>query len=159
MYKLSITNNVNGKKYGAIFETQEEANTWRDSCIAKESWGKNAYSIKAHPEYETSIPEGYAYSDICVISEATYDAETNELLQEQVDGIEYFYEVEYTITEEDLSQNAEFLAEQALQVRKAEYAKIDDLLKEALVERELGDSSKFDTYILLRNEIKLNNPL
>lgn len=42
--------------------------------------------------------------------------------------------------------------------RKAEYAKIDDLLKEALVEKELGDNSKWNKYIQLRNQIKIANP-
>jgi len=159
MYKIDITNNKNGKTYSATFASESEATLWKESCIAKQSWGLNAYSIKAHPEYDAMIPEGYISSNMCVISEAIYDAETGDVLQEQVDGIEYFYEVEYTIIEEDLSLNAEYVANQALQARKTEYAKIDDLLKEALVERELGDSTKFDAYLILRNEIKLNNPL
>jgi signal transduction protein with GAF and PtsI domain len=42
--------------------------------------------------------------------------------------------------------------------RAKEYAKIDHLLKEALVEKELGDSTKWDAYILLRDTIKTQYP-
>lgn len=45
-----------------------------------------------------------------------------------------------------------------LDARKVEYSKIDDLLKEALVEKELGDNSKWLEYVQLRNQIKLANP-
>lgn len=46
MYKLEIHNEVTGRRYGAKFETQEEANTWKESCIKKNSWGKQSeYTI------------------------------------------------------------------------------------------------------------------
>ena len=55
--------------------------------------------------------------------------------------------------------NADYVKKEALDKRKAEYAKIDDLLKEALVEKELGDSTKWNQYLVLRTNIKTNNPL
>lgn len=157
MYKLSITNNKNGRTFGATFKTQEEANTWRDSCIAKQSWGKNAHSIRL--SVDETPKEGYASSAICVLQETIYDEETGEVTQDSIPGVEYFYETEYTIVEEDLSQNAEYVLAQKLQARKNEYAKIDDLLKEALVEKELGNTTKWSQYLLLRAAIKSENPL
>jgi hypothetical protein len=44
------------------------------------------------------------------------------------------------------------------ELRAVEYKKIDDLLKEALVEKELGNSEKWDEYILLRDAIKEKYP-
>ena len=32
------------------------------------------------------------------------------------------------------------------------------MLKEALVEKELGDSTKWDEYVVLRNQVKTNYP-
>ena len=40
MIKLQIHNEVTGRSYGASFKTQEEANAWKESCIKKNSWGK-----------------------------------------------------------------------------------------------------------------------
>jgi hypothetical protein len=150
MYKLSIINNLNGKEFGATFETQEEANTWRDSCIANESWGLNAYSEKLTSE-ATPKP-GYITSKSCVIQEAFGE-------EEEVTGVEYSYETEYTVTEEDLSLDAEWVTSQSVAKRQEEYSKIDSLLKEALVEKELGDSTKWDEYLVLREAIKTENPL
>ncbi len=42
--------------------------------------------------------------------------------------------------------------------RQQEYRKIDDLLKEAIVEKEQGDSTKWDAYLALRSQIKLDIP-
>lgn len=42
--------------------------------------------------------------------------------------------------------------------RKAEYAKIDDMLKEAIAEKEAGDSTKMQEYLALRAQIKLDHP-
>lgn len=157
MYKITVINNVNGRQFGATFETQEEAQSWRDKQIAKESWGKNAYSTRL-PEDTTPL-EGFVSSQACVLQEAIIDSITEEVLTEQVDGIEYFYEVEYTITEEDLSLNADYVRSMVLAKRQEEYSKIDNLLKEALVEKELGDSNRWDEYVLLRAAIKADNPL
>lgn len=44
------------------------------------------------------------------------------------------------------------------ETRAVEFAAIDSLLSEALVEKELGDSTKWDAYIILRNAIKAAHP-
>jgi len=38
--KVEITNNVNGRKYGAPFKTQLEADAWKAEQINDDSWGK-----------------------------------------------------------------------------------------------------------------------
>lgn len=42
--------------------------------------------------------------------------------------------------------------------RAEEYRKIDEMRIEAMVEREEGDSTKWNAYIALRNQIKLDYP-
>ena len=42
--------------------------------------------------------------------------------------------------------------------RQFEYAKIDHLLLEALIEKELGNPQKFADYIALRNDVKTRIP-
>lgn len=42
--------------------------------------------------------------------------------------------------------------------RQEEYSKIDQMRIEAMVEKELGDSTKWNEYIALRNAIKVANP-
>lgn len=144
MYKISIINNVNGKTFESQFDSQEEAHIWRDSCIEKNSWGKPERTVY-DPEDEPN-PSQIISDNI----ELDFEGEQTRVVMLKCD---------YTITEEDLSLDANYITEQALAKRKEEYSKIDDLLKEALVEKELGDSTKWDAYIILREEIKTNNPL
>jgi len=42
--------------------------------------------------------------------------------------------------------------------RQFEYSNLDDMLKEALIEKELGNPKKFADYISLRNKIKTKHP-
>ena len=157
MYKIDITNNKNGKTYSATFASESEAALWKNSCIAKQSWGLNAYTSKLPIEAEPK--EGFAASKECILQETIFDEETGEVIEDSVKGIEYSYDIEYTITEEDLSLNAEYVKSQVISKRQQEYSKIDDLLKEALVEKELGSTSKWSQYLMLRAAIKSNNPL
>ena len=157
MYKIDITNNKNGKTYSATFASESEATLWKESCIAKQSWGKNAYKTKL--PVDTSPKEGFTSSKACILQETIFDEETGEVIEDSVKGIEYSYDIEYTITEEDLSLNAEYVKSQVISKRQQEYSKIDDLLKEALVEKELGSTSKWSQYLMLRAAIKSNNPL
>ena len=157
MYKIDITNNKNGKTYSATFASESEATLWKESCIAKQSWGLNAYVSKL--PLDAFPKEGFAASKDCILQETIFDEETGEVIEDSVKGIEYSYDVEYTITEEDLSLNAEYVKSQVISKRQQEYSKIDDLLKEALVEKELGSTSKWSQYLMLRAAIKSNNPL
>lgn len=152
---VNIQNRVNGRKFGASFSTKEEAEIWIDEQIKNESWGKSAHKLRLSED--EIAPQGYISSEACILSEAIYDQKGN-LLVEQIDGIEYSYEDEYVITREDLSQDPDFIRQRVIDNRKKEYLKIDDLLKEALVEKELGDPTKWNEYIELRNAIKTNNP-
>lgn len=42
--------------------------------------------------------------------------------------------------------------------RKTEYLKLDDMLKEAIAEKEAGDSTKMTEYLALRAQIKADHP-
>ena len=62
------------------------------------------------------------------------------------------------IEAEDIAIKANRDATDYIKNREEEYKKIDGELMEALVEKESGDSTKFDAYMIKRNEIKTNNP-
>ena len=40
MYKVSILNELNGRSFGATFESKEEKDAWVAKQVAKQSWGK-----------------------------------------------------------------------------------------------------------------------
>jgi len=91
--KVEIENTKNGRKYGAVFNSQMELDLWKSKNIANNSWGKPDRWIKK--ELEQTCPTTYR-----VINEGTEDEYT-----------ECFYPVEYTIIETDIS--AQVQAEQS----------------------------------------------
>ena len=40
MIKLEIVNELNGRRFGAKFQSKAEADAWVQSCVSKSSWGK-----------------------------------------------------------------------------------------------------------------------
>lgn len=56
------------------------------------------------------------------------------------------------------SVTADIKSKEYIEKRRDEYAKIDHLLMEALIEKELGNPQKFADYIALRNDIKTRIP-
>ena len=145
MFKYSINNSINGRSFRATFEDKSEGDAWRDTQIAKGSWGKP-------DRWERSVGEpesGYT-------SERSYSVEIQPEVFEN--RTEYFYPVEYVIVEENLSLNQEWIDSEVIRKRQVEYAAIDGLLKEALVEKELGNDAKWLEYVVLRQAIKEKHP-
>jgi hypothetical protein len=83
MKKISIINNVNGRQFGAQFETQELAQAWIDQQVAKNSWGK--------PDRWLQETDG-THSDVRVVEsdEGNYN--------------EYFFPCDYEISIVDISE-------------------------------------------------------
>lgn len=91
--RVEVENNISGRKFGAEFETQAEADTWKQNQIDKKSWGKPDRWERREDQ------------DTCPGLE--------RLQGDAVEGFYYecFYPVEYTITETDIT--AEVTARQA----------------------------------------------
>jgi len=58
----------------------------------------------------------------------------------------------------DQENQAEVAAELPMKNRAAEYSKLDVMLLEALAEQAGGQPEKMEEYLILRNQIKLDNP-
>jgi hypothetical protein len=58
----------------------------------------------------------------------------------------------------DSANQAEIAAELPMKNRAAEYAKLDVMLLEAIAEQAAGRPEKMEEYLVLRNQIKLDNP-
>lgn len=144
MIKLEINNEVNGRSFGAKFPTQEEANSWIEKQKAKNSWGKPERYIRS-----SELPEELQSR---VLSTRMIEPEEGEAYEESL------VKCDYVIEEEDLSQNAEYQAQQVLLNRQREYAKIDSMFLEALAEKEAGRPEKMQEYLALRDKIKLDYP-
>lgn len=152
MFRYSIENHITGKMYGAQFKSKVEGDAWKQEQISKGSWGKPdrwERFGKDRDGNENPPKPGYTKS-------RQVQVEVQPDVFEAFD--EYFYPVEYTIVEEDLSQDVQWVESQVAKKRASEYAKIDHLLKEALVEKELGDNSKWLEYVELRQAIKTKYP-
>jgi hypothetical protein len=143
MIKVSVINNANGRQFEGTFNTQGEADAWIDKQKTKTSWGL--------PERKLQLAEGETVPEEALSTIQTTDQEGNIIT-------EYVMPCQYTITQEDLLATVEQRNAQVVQKRKQEYAKIDHELMEAIVEKELGDSTKMDAYLVKRAAIKAANP-
>ena len=142
MWKVQITNILNNKDYSATFETEEESNAWKQKQIENNSWGYGHRFVTLEDDYNESLVLSQEFG----VDEYGNPTSIIEL------------KPEYEITITNLSLDAEWVNSQVIEKRKEEYQKIDSLLMEALVEKELGDSTKWNEYIILRNQIKMDNP-
>lgn len=98
MFKYNIINNRDNRQFQATFKTLQEGDSWRDSQIAINSWGK--------PDRWTQELEGDHYTD-------TRTSTFGDIVVQ-----EYFYPCEYTITVEDVTSQIE--QEQKEAKRKAD---------------------------------------
>lgn len=86
MKKISVVNNITGKTYQAIFDTQEELNEWKSRQIQKDSWGKKerwVRSVEDSSGLDTRVVQDELGNDVT----------------------EYRLEVEYSITEQDYEES------------------------------------------------------
>lgn len=80
----------------------------------------------------------------------------NKILNEQDHGEAENLMAELEAT--DMSQQVEVEKTKWLVNRKSEYKKIDNLLLEALYEKEQGDNARWNEYVALRDSIKFRFP-
>lgn len=141
MRKITIKNSKTGEvTHGATFETLLDAEKWKNNQIEKGSWGKPQ-------RWQTDLP-----SNPVLESDKESSLDSREYTDSFGDTyIQYLLPCEYIIEEENYQLPY-------YQSRSEEYQKIDHLLKEALVEKALGDNSKWNEYVSLRNSIKVKYP-
>ena len=87
MIKLEIINKVNGRKFGAKFETQEEADKWKANCVSNNSWGKP----DRWETHKKKPKDGW-----------TKKREVKDPIHGKI--TEYFYPCEYTITQKKVNK-------------------------------------------------------
>lgn len=97
MIHVKVKNRVNNKEFQAQFETRQEADSWLDSHIRKDTFGK-----KAHKVYLDKKPKEAGYK---ILEDYEIDPVTMELVLDEdgmpvVSGYKYQVEVpcEYDIT-------------------------------------------------------------
>jgi len=145
-YKVSVINELNGRRFQALFESSEQAQSWIASQVSKNSWGKSERWVRT----EDLASE---------LEDRVLETRLVELGLEGEDSVEEsLVKADYVITEEDLTNDSDWMLEQVLLKRQAEYAKLDSMFLEALAEKENGCPEKMDEYLALREQIKLDNP-
>lgn len=139
MYKIEIINEINGRSFGAKFESKEEKDAWIASCVEKDSWGKKERVIS-----EEDLPEELRSRILSteVIpaqgeagSPALYDVDGNLVQEAVAPSADYQPEqtihtvkADYVITETNLNLSKTFRNEQKDKLRKAEYPSLEQIL-------------------------------
>lgn len=144
--KVEIQNELTGYSCGGRFDTLEEANEY----VAKQ---------EAKVSHPMGKPERYIKSDELSVELQARVLSIRQVEPEEAEAYEEsLVKADYVVTIEDESNDSEYQLNECLRNRQREYCKIDHLLKEALVEKELGNTDKWDEYITLRNTIKTTYP-
>jgi phage gp37-like protein len=117
MFKISITNLINNRQFGANFETMEEANEWiaKQELKAKSGlgWGYSARSLPKSEVPENLLPLIESEEDR--ITQEAYDVTDENGNVTTIEAVVVRYanlKAEYVITTEDIT--AQYEAEQAL---------------------------------------------
>ena len=140
MIKVKVTNEVNGRRFGATFDNGEEAAYWRNDCIAKNSWGKPQREVRDITGLEDRVLSQ---------REVTEGEQTVTLYNVEPD-----YVIE-TITEEN---NPEFHREMRRQRRQKAMPRIE-IVVEALIESAEGDNTKLDQILAKRAKARTDYPV
>ena len=145
MIKVKVTNEVDGRRFGATFDNGEEAAYWRNDCIAKNSWGLPQREVRDITGLEDRI-----LSQRDVVIDITDElAEVYVLYTVKAD-----YVIE-TITEEN---NPEFRREMRRQRRQKAMPRIEEVL-ESLIESAEGDNTKLDQILARRAKARTDHPV
>jgi len=151
MIKVTITNQLTNYSCGSKFSTLEEAQVYinKQTSKLKHPMGKPERYVKTEELPVELQDRVLSVRNVDITDDEGNVVETYE---------ESLVKADYVVVTEDLSQDTDYLLQECLRNRQREYAKLDNLLKEALVEKELGDSTKWDEYVVLRNQVKTNYP-
>lgn len=149
--KVEIINELTNYSCGGSFDTLEEAQAYVDKQKAKSKhpMGKPERYIKTE---ELPAELVGRVLNTRTVEPQVEEGEVAESYEESL------VQCDYVVTITDFSEDLNHLTQVCTQNRQREYAKIDSLLKEALVEKELGDSTKWNEYVALREQIKIDNP-
>ena len=121
--KVEVINEVNGNTYGASFETQEEATTWIDLCITKQSWGKPERSFPKESLTEELTEELISR----VISEYSVEYLDNDT-QITTSVAMVTVMADYVITQTDLNLSKAYRNSKQVEARKEEYKSIEEVM-------------------------------
>lgn len=105
--KVSVKNNVTGREYGQILDSQELADAWIEKQTQKESWGKNQYDVvvdemvapneRAIYKEDRSLTENQPTEGY----EPVIDEDTGDVLYYEKVKHVYTIPCEYVVTVED----------------------------------------------------------
>jgi len=150
MYKLSIKNEVNGREYGATFESKEEKNAWLDECINKEKWGKN----------QREIPKDEVPAELeSRIIDFSNKVEFRELDGEEIEVVVEYVTLkpDYIITESNLNLSKTHRNQKKKELRKSEYPSLEEILH--IILDHGADSPEYAALQEQRAAIKAKYPL
>lgn len=145
MYKIEISNEVNGRRFEGRFETKEEADAWIAKQVEKDSWGKKQRWVNDEdmtPELQDRILQ--------TISKPSKIEGEAPLVQHEI-------KCDYVITETDLSIDKDFRNSQKKEARKEEYPTLEQVLH-IILDHGL-DSPEFTQLQAERQAIKAKYPL
>ena len=179
MIKLQVVNEVNGRSFGAQFDTQEQADAWKQKQINKSSWGKPQRLISESDISEelrsriisTEVIEAVEaveyQAEVLAVEYVAPSHEVEEVLEVigspeilEVEAVKYskthLVKCDYVIVETDLSQDVEYRNAEKIACRKKEYKSIEEVMHIIL---DHGISSvEFYEYQLARRDIKEKYP-
>lgn len=105
--KVSVKNNVTGREYGQVLDSQELADAWIEKQTQKESWGKNQYDVvvdemvapneRAIYKEDRSLTENQPTEGY----EPVIDEDTGDVLYYEKVKHVYTIPCEYVVTVED----------------------------------------------------------
>lgn len=151
-YKVVITNELTGQEFAPQKASVEDLNDFIEYQKGKKKcpYGKLERWVRTE-----SLSEELASR---VIDTRVVQVETSVIDEETQEESVVMVDVEESLVKQDFVVSEPELVYSYAELRAKEYAQIDALLSEALVEKELGDDTKWQEYLALRADIKARNP-
>ena len=151
MYKVSIKNELNGREYGAKFDSKEEKDAWVQEQIQKQSWGKNQRKV-----LRTDVPAELESRIIDLVNEVKFEIDSEG---QEIEVVEEFaiLKPDYVVTEKNLNLSKTYRNEMKLASRKSEYPSLEEILH-VILDHGL-DSQEYQELQNKRAEIKAKYPL
>jgi len=121
MYKIDIINELSGRTFGAKIESVSKKNAWIDSCIAKQSWGKNERYVSEEAiseELRSRIISTVITPESGVVGDPAYSPET----------IVHLVKADYVITETNLNLSKTYRNQKKIEARRSEYRSIEEVM-------------------------------
>ena len=138
-HRVEVLNQVNGKSFGANFDTKEEADSWIQSCISKNSWGKPEREINAE-DFPEELSERIIETRTIAASDVTPETVLHKV------------KADYVITQSNLNLSKTHRNQVKIDSRKAEYPGIEEIIH--IILDHGFDSQEYADLQALRQSIK-----